>query len=137
MVKSLMLAAFVAVSVCGCTAGSGKKCIVEGNLQGVEGEEWIYMVDAWNGMAVLDSTKCKDGTFRFETVAEKPTKVELLYSVYGTELPYTFFNDPGTISLSGPVEGNRNVRVTGTPMNDAYYELEKKMVGFMRESSIA
>lgn len=136
MVKTLMLAAFVAVSVCGCTAGSGKKCIVEGNLQGVEGEEWIYMVDAWNGKEVLDSTKCKDGMFRFETVAEKPTKVELLYSVYGTELPYTFFNDPGTISLSGPVEGNRNVRVTGTPMNDAYYELEKKMVGFMRESSI-
>ena len=28
------------------------------------------------------------------------------------------------------------MRVTGTPMNDAYYELEKKMVGFMRESSI-
>ena len=41
MVKTLMLAAFVAVSVCGCTAGSGNKCIVEGNLQGVEGEEWI------------------------------------------------------------------------------------------------
>ena len=60
---------------------SGKKCIVEGNLQGVEGGEGIYMVDAWNGKAVLDSTKCKDGTFRFETVAEKPTKVELLYSV--------------------------------------------------------
>ena len=136
MVKTLMLAAFVAVSVCSCTADSGKKCIVEGNLQGVEGEEWIYMVDAWNGKEVLDSTKCEDGMFRFETVAEKPTKVELLYSVYGTELPYTFFNDPGTISLSGPVEGNRNVRVTGTPMNDAFYELEKKMVGFMRESSI-
>ncbi len=81
MVKTLMLAAFVAVSVCSCTADSGKKCIVEGNLQGVEGEEWIYMVDAWNGKAVLDSTKCKDGMFRFETVAEKPTKVELLYSV--------------------------------------------------------
>lgn len=63
MVKTLMLAAFVAVSVCSCTADSGKKCIVEGNLQGVEGEEWIYMVDAWNGKEVLDSTKCKDGTF--------------------------------------------------------------------------
>ncbi|MBO5407158.1 MAG: hypothetical protein J6A27_06575 [Bacteroidales bacterium] len=53
MVKTLMLAAFVAVSVCSCTAGSGNKCIVEGNLQGVEGEEWIYMVDAWNGKEVL------------------------------------------------------------------------------------
>lgn len=37
---------------------SGKKCIVEGNLHGMEGEEWIYMVDAWNGNEVLDSTKC-------------------------------------------------------------------------------
>ena len=53
MVKTLMLAAFVAVSVCSCTADSGNKCIVEGNLQGVEGEEWIYMVDAWNGKEVL------------------------------------------------------------------------------------
>ena len=71
---------------------------------------------------------CTNGVFSAPEVVAQ-FSVRDLVSHRG--LPYTFFNDPGTISLSGPVEGNRNVRVTGTPMNDAYYELEKKMLGFM------
>ena len=30
-------------------------CVIEGNLTGMEGDGWIYMVDAWDDSIVIDS----------------------------------------------------------------------------------
>ena len=82
-------------------------CTVEGNLTGLEGEGWIYMVDAWDKSAVIDSAKYVDGVFRFEVSAEEPTRVMLTCNELLDPRLHTFFNDKGTISLTGSVEDVR------------------------------
>ena len=39
-------------------------CVIEGNLTGMEGDGWIYMVDAGDDSIVIDSTRYQDGVCR-------------------------------------------------------------------------
>ena len=54
---------------CGSNVSSVPQCIIEGNLSGLEGDGWIYMVDEWDDSIVIDSTSYQDGVFRFEVDA--------------------------------------------------------------------
>lgn len=134
--RRIILFAAVLISgiSCGINVDLEKKCIIEGNLSGLEGEGWVYMTDKWNDFEVIDSTEYHDGTFRFEVIAEKPTMV-FLHTGYYSEL-HSFFNDPGTITLSGSVDDVRKAQVTGTPMNDSCNALNKELEKNMAEPSM-
>ena len=111
-------------------------CIVEGNLTGLEGEGWIYMVDSWNESALIDSARYVDGVFRFEVQAEEPTMVMLTCNESPDPRLHTFFNDKGSISLTGTVEGARKTQICGTPLNDALMEVERQMDEYYAEPSM-
>ena len=114
---------------------STSKCIVEGNIEGLEGDGWIYMADNWNDSAIIDSTRYKDGVFRFEVSAEQPT-MAFLHCGDCSNILHRFFNDSGLISLTGSVEDASKSRVTGTPMNDKMRELENSLDKGMTEQSL-
>ena len=126
---------FLALTVMGIVSCK-QTCIVEGNLTGLEGEGWIYMVDSWNESAVIDSARYVDGVFRFEVQAEEPTKVMLTCNESPDPRLYTFFNDKGSISLTGTVEGARKTQICGTPLNDALMEVERQMDEYYAEPSM-
>ncbi len=48
-------------AACSNTSESDNVCIVQGNMEGLDGEGWIYMADNWNESAVIDSTRYKEG----------------------------------------------------------------------------
>ena len=131
VIISAVLIGFIS---CNSNSFSEKKCIIEGNLSGLDGNGWIYMTDRWNDSKIIDSTEYHDGVFRFEVNAEEPTMV-FLHAGCFREL-HSFFNDPGTITLSGSAEDARNAQVSGTPMNDAYNELNNSLNKCMTEPSM-
>ena len=111
-------------------------CVIEGNLTGMEGEGWIYMVDAWDDSVVIDSTRYQDGAFRFEVDAAEPTMVMLTCNELPDPSLHRFFNDEGTLSLTGSVEGSRKAQVGGTPLNDALNDVVRQMDEYYAESSM-
>ena len=111
-------------------------CTVEGNLTGLEGEGWIYMVDAWDDSIVIDSTRYQDGVFRFDVDAAEPTMVMLTCNELPDPRLHRFFNDAGTLSLTGSVEVARKAQVSGTPLNDALNDVVSQMDEYFAESSM-
>ena len=111
-------------------------CTVEGNLTGLEGEGWIYMVDAWDDSIVIDSTRYQDGVFRFDVDAAEPTMVMLTCKELPDPRLHRFFNDAGTLSLTGSVEVARKAQVSGTPLNDALNDVVSQMDEYFAESSM-
>ena len=111
-------------------------CVIEGNLTGLEGEGWIYMVDAWDDSIVIDSTRYQDGVFRFEVDAAEPTMVMLTCNELPDPRLHRFFNDAGTLSLTGSVEDARKAQVSGTPLNDALIDVLRQMDEYFAESSM-
>ncbi|MGN1219315.1 MAG: DUF4369 domain-containing protein, partial [Candidatus Cryptobacteroides sp.] len=124
----------VLISFVSCTRTPAPTCIVEGQLTGLEGDGWIYMTDMWNDYEVIDSTEYHDGRFRFEVSAEQPTMVSLRAGCFA-EL-HRFFNEAGTISLTGSADEARRARVGGSPMNDYLIALEGKLAEIMPEHSL-
>ena len=119
----LICLAFVA---CNGSGASEQKCVIDSNINGLDGQGWIYMVDTWNGNEVLDSTQFNNGVFRYEVDAKQPTMV-MLRTEYENILKTGFINDSGFISLQGNVNEIAKMPVQGTPMNDILVELKKKM----------
>lgn len=111
-------------------------CVIEGNLTGLEGEGWIYMVDAWDDSIVIDSARYQDGVFRFEMDAAEPTMVMLTCNELPDPRLHRFFNDAGTLSLTGSVEVARKAQVSGTPLNDALIDVLRQMDEYFAESSM-
>ena len=111
-------------------------CVIEGNLTGMEGEGWIYMVNAWDDSVVIDSTRYQDGVFRFEVDAAEPTMVMLTCNELPDPRLHRFFNDAGTLSLTGSVEVARKAQVSGTPLNDALNDVVSQMDVYYAESSM-
>ena len=65
MVSKVLVCALTIIAAVSCKP----VCVIEGNLTGMEGDGWIYMVDAWDDSVVIDSTRYQDGVFRFEVDA--------------------------------------------------------------------
>lgn len=107
---------FFAAAAIDLAACSNDRCIIEGNISGLEGEGWVYIQDAWNDFEIIDSTKAVDGVFRFESDIADPTHV---YLYYNQEIQlHNMLLEPGTIKVSGDVEEAWALSGTGTPMND-------------------
>ena len=92
------------------------KCVIEGNISGLEGEGWVYLQDAWNGWQIIDSTKAVDGSFRFEI--DKPVATNA-YMYYNNRIQlHNLLLEPGTIIAKGDIDNAWNTPTYGTPMND-------------------
>lgn len=131
----IMLASAIIFGMASCTTTPAPVCVIEGKLTGLEGDGWVYMTDMWNDGEIIDSTEYHNGVFRFEVSAEYPTMVFLHAGCNGAEL-HRFFNDPGTITLTGSAGDARKTRVGGTPMNDCLLAMEEKLSENMSEQSL-
>ena len=121
----IILAFATLVAIASCTQSTTPTCIVEGNLTGLKGEGWVYIQDAWNNYELIDSTKVIDGIFRFEL--ENP-QTTYAYLYYNQEVQlHNFIIEPGTIKLRGNAEDAWMRNGAGTPMNDKYNALTKKL----------
>ena len=132
MVSKVLVCALTIIAAVSCKP----VCVIEGNLTGMEGDGWIYMVDAWDDSIVIDSTKYQDGAFRFEVDAAEPTMVMLTCIELPDPRLHRFFNDAGTLSLTGSVEVARKAQVSGTPLNDALNDVVRQMDEYYAESSM-
>ena len=132
----IIIAVSLSALSCGSNVSSVPQCIIEGNLSGLEGDGWIYMVDAWDDSIVIDSTRYQDGVFRFEVDAAEPTMVMLTCNELPDPRLHRFFNDAGTLSLTGSVEVARKAQVSGTPLNDALNDVMRQMDEYYGESSM-
>lgn len=132
MVSKVLVCALTVIAAVSCKP----VCVIEGNLTGMEGDGWIYMVDAWDDSIVIDSTRYQDGVFRFEVDAAEPTMVMLTCNELPDPRLHRFFNDAGTLSLTGSVEVARKAQVSGTPLNDALNDVVSQMDEYYAESSM-
>lgn len=113
-----------AAIVTALAACSNDRCIIEGNISGLEGEGWVYIQDAWNDYETIDSTKAIDGSFRFELEVAASTHV---YLYYNQEIQlHNMLLEPGTIKASGDVEEAWALYGIGTPMNDRIAAFSEK-----------
>lgn len=133
MINKVLVCALTIIAAVSCKP----VCVIEGNLTGMEGDGWIYMVDAWDDSVIIDSTRYHDGAFRFEVDAAEPTMVMLTCNELPDPRLHRFFNDAGTLSLTGSVEVARKAQVSGTPLNDALNDVVRQMDEYYAESSIA
>lgn len=131
----LLIVMSFAFAACGGKASSDKKCVIEGSISGLDGQGWVYVVDAWDENRVIDSIQHINGVFRFEVDALQPTMV-MLSDGYDNFVTEGFFNDHGVISLQGNVAEITKMAISGTPMNDTIIELKKKMEGYFTEKSM-
>ena len=44
-------------------AKSSDKCIIRGDLSGLDGKGWVYLKDSWNDHRIVDSTRYENGKF--------------------------------------------------------------------------
>ena len=65
----LLIVMSFAFAACGGKGASDKKCVIEGSISGLDGQEWVYVVDAWDENRVIDSIQHNNGVFRFEVYA--------------------------------------------------------------------
>ena len=113
--------AAIVTALAACT---NDRCIIEGNISGLEGEGWVYIQDAWNDYETIDSTKAIDGSFRFELEIAVPTHV---YLYYNQEIQlHNMLLEPGTIKASGDAEEAWALYGIGTPMNDRIAAFSEK-----------
>ena len=50
----LLIVMSFAFAACGGKASSDKKCVIEGSISGLDGQGWVYVVDAWDENRVID-----------------------------------------------------------------------------------
>ena len=131
----LLIVMSFAFAACGGKGASDKKCVIEGSISGLDGQGWVYVVDAWDENRVIDSIQHNNGVFRFEVDALQPTMV-MLSDGYDNFFTEGFFNDHGVISLQGDVAEITKMAISGTPMNDTIIELKKKMEECFTEKSM-
>ena len=108
--RFLVIAAILAF--CSCNSN---RCIIIGNVSGLEGDSKIYLQDEWNDYEVIDSADIIDGKFRFELEVERPTYV---YMYFGGTQVRDFILEPGKITVEGDVEEDMFSGAHGTKMND-------------------
>ena len=70
--RFLVIAAILAF--CSCNSN---RCIIIGNVSGLEGDGKMYLQDEWNNYEVIDSADVIDGKFRFQLEVERPTYVHI------------------------------------------------------------
>ena len=132
----ILAAALIGAISCHTNGISEKKCIIEGNLSGVEGNGWIYLEDAWNGFEIIDSVRCYNGVFTMKIdEVEFETFATMTYITDDEEEDYEvrrFLLEPGTILIEGDLEEDRFSGAEGTAMNDLFNNSRNEFSEFYR-----
>ena len=112
------------------TAKSSDKCIIRGDLSGLDGKGWVYLKDSWNDHRIVDSTRYENGKFELRI---KKVKFETAVSIdYKSSddaehnMLRRFLLEPGTINICGDAKADRFAGAQGTPMNDRLYVLRNE-----------
>ena len=66
--RLIIIAAMLAF--CSCNSD---RCIIIGDISGLQGDGKMYLQDEWNDYEVIDSADVIDGKFRFDLEVEQPT----------------------------------------------------------------
>ncbi len=113
--KKLFIVAVLAAMAFACTKPSGYK--IEVNLTGAAGK--VYLEQRQDGIFVArDTAEFVDGTALLEGKVEFP---EIYYlSVEGKNQKGLLFVENTGIKVSGHVDSLRNLRISGSPVNDEY-----------------
>ena len=103
------------------------KCIIRGDVSGLDGTGWVYLKDNWNDHRIVDSTQYENGKFelRIKNV-EFETAVSIDYKSSDDaehNMLRRFLLEPGTITICGDAKADRFAGAQGTPMNDRLYVL--------------
>ena len=118
--RLIIIAAMLAF--CSCNSD---RCIIIGDISGLEGDGKMNLQDEWNDYEVIDSADVVDGKFRFDLEVEQPTYV---YMYFGDTQVRDFILEPGKITVKGDVEEDMFAGAYGSKMNDRlqeFYEIQK------------
>lgn len=118
--RLIIIAAMLAF--CSCNSD---RCIIIGDISGLEGDGKMYLQDEWNDYEVIDSADVVDGKFRFDLEVKQPTYV---YMYFGDTQVRDFILEPGKITVKGDVEEDMFAGAYGSKMNDRlqeFYEIQK------------
>jgi len=115
----------LAVAAALASCGDKNKYTIEGKIPGAEYEgKVVYMLDPKVRGVFLDSATVKDGTFKFEGLATDTPLVRTL-QIFPRTRPAVVVLEKGNMKLSVDTATNE-VKVKGTPMNDAYADYKEK-----------
>lgn len=115
------------ISLCSC---KNERCHIIGNLQGLEGEGWVYISDTWNDFNIIDSVRYSNGQFEFNIdMIDFETYVSVEYITGDMEDDgelRRFILEPGKIIIEGDAVEDRWSGVTGSPMNEILSDQRKR-----------
>ncbi len=110
--KKIFLIMAMAVAMVACN--SGKKCVVEGNITGIE-DGVVTLSEPQRGGEVLAETQMENGKFRFVLEDVEP---QLCAVNVGEDTVAMIFTENGKVKISGSVA--EVVTIEGTLANEAY-----------------
>ena len=115
------------ISLCSC---KNERCHIIGNLEGLEGEGWVYISDTWNDFNIIDSVRYSNGQFEFNIdMIDFETYVSVEYITGDMEDDgelRRFILEPGKIIIEGDAVEDRWSGVTGSPMNEILSDQRKR-----------
>ena len=115
------------MSLCSC---KNERCHIIGNLEGLEGEGWVYISDTWNDFNIIDSARYSNGQFEFNIdMIDFETYVSVEYITDDMEDDgelRRFILEPGKIIIEGDAVEDRWSGVTGSPMNEILSDQRKR-----------
>ncbi len=125
--KKTLFIALIATLLCSC---GGKKFIVQGQIEGLEGT--VYM---FQGDSLIDSAAVVNGAFELKGKADATVFRTLLDSREGNpqNLAVRFIPEEGTIIVTADAEHPIRKIATGTPTNDASAAYNKAAQALMTE----
>lgn len=98
---------------------------IKGHIEGVP-EGYVYLqVYGDEGLVTLDSVLAKDNKFEFTGKRESPEMVYITFK--GLEESFSLFLENSTIEISGKIDSLRNVKITGSSLQDLMNNFNKGM----------
>jgi peroxiredoxin len=89
---------------------------IKGHIEGMP-EGYVYLqVYGDDGLVTLDSVMAKDNQFEFTGKRESPEMVYITFN--GLEESFSLFLENSTIEISGKIDSLRNVKITGSSLQD-------------------
>ena len=127
--RKIILFVVAAMTLVGCGGG---KCDIAVKIANFEGEEgYAYITDMWNNRAIIDSAKVVNGgEFCFKRVKSEPTFAQVIMKS-GRPVSYLFV-EPGKVVIEGDAAED-NIKVGGTPANDAFESMMTESQHYMAE----
>lgn len=122
--KSIILT-LVAFCLCLNLAGGQERgFVITGKLEGLK-PSYLYMYHSYKGVEHRDSLMVKDGTFSFKGKVHEPS----MCIIFSKEVRFqkVFYVENADMKFTGSVEAPDKIVITGSPVQDEYSVLEKRI----------